>query len=152
MEKLDRLGWAAGLSFVSHGTRIGIRVNDPRVMEQIRPLLPYGAKPAGSDAVDDLFSLIVGPASTLPGLRHYNILYWGSARIARSFDLDGVLTALQSSLHFAVAMQAQPWLFVHAGVVGWHGRAIVIPGRSMSGKSTLVSELVRAGADYYSDE
>jgi hypothetical protein len=41
---------------------------------------------------------------------------------------------------------------VHAGVVGWNGRAIVIPGKSYSGKSTLVRELVRAGAIYYSDE
>ena len=43
-------------------------------------------------------------------------------------------------------------LFVHAGVVEWGGKAIVIPGRSYSGKSSLVWELVRAGATYYSDE
>ena len=41
---------------------------------------------------------------------------------------------------------------MHAGVVGWQGRAILIPGRSMSGKSTLVRALVEAGAAYYSDE
>jgi hypothetical protein len=44
------------------------------------------------------------------------------------------------------------YVFVHAGAVGWRGRAIVIPGRSFSGKSSLVAELVRAGATYYSDE
>ena len=38
-------------------------------------------------------------------------------------------------------------------IVTWgRGRAIVIPGRTFSGKSTLVAELVRAGATYYSDE
>ena len=31
-------------------------------------------------------------------------------------------------------------------------RAILIPGRTRSGKTTLVAELVRAGATYYSDE
>jgi len=36
--------------------------------------------------------------------------------------------------------------------VGWKGRAIVIPGQSQSGKTTLVSALIRAGATYYSDE
>jgi hypothetical protein len=41
---------------------------------------------------------------------------------------------------------------VHAGVVGWNGKAILIPGSSFSGKSTLVAELLRAGATYYSDE
>jgi hypothetical protein len=37
-------------------------------------------------------------------------------------------------------------------VVGWRGKAIVIPGRTHSGKSTLVAALVKAGATYYSDE
>lgn len=43
-------------------------------------------------------------------------------------------------------------VFVHAGAVSWNGGAIVIPGRSYSGKSTLVAALVRAGAGYLSDE
>jgi len=43
-------------------------------------------------------------------------------------------------------------VFVHAGVIEHGGRAIVIPGPSMSGKSTLVSELIKLGASYYSDE
>jgi hypothetical protein len=51
-----------------------------------------------------------------------------------------------------VAEMARNHVFVHAGVVAWRGQAIVIPGRSMSGKTSLVAELVRAGATYYSDE
>lgn len=43
-------------------------------------------------------------------------------------------------------------VFVHAGVVGWNGKAIVIPANSGAGKTTLVIELVRLGAEYYSDE
>jgi hypothetical protein len=43
-------------------------------------------------------------------------------------------------------------LFVHAGVIAWHGRAIVLPGRSGAGKTTLVRALIEAGADYCSDE
>jgi hypothetical protein len=50
------------------------------------------------------------------------------------------------------AYLAEGYLFVHAGVVGWQGRAIVIPGRSFTGKTSLVTALVRAGATYYSDE
>jgi hypothetical protein len=42
--------------------------------------------------------------------------------------------------------------FLHAGVVGWRGRAILVPGRSLSGKTTLVREMLRLGATYYSDE
>ena len=42
--------------------------------------------------------------------------------------------------------------FIHAGVVGWKGRAILVPGKTLSGKTSLVVELVKAGATYYSDE
>jgi len=59
---------------------------------------------------------------------------------------------LESDMHFQVAQRAHDKLFVQAGVVSWHGRAIVVPGRSMSGKTSLVAALVRAGARYYSDE
>jgi hypothetical protein len=41
---------------------------------------------------------------------------------------------------------------VHAGVVAWGGRAVLLPGRSHAGKSTLVAELLKAGATYFSDE
>jgi Rps23 Pro-64 3,4-dihydroxylase Tpa1-like proline 4-hydroxylase len=63
-----------------------------------------------------------------------------------------VLGKLRSAIDEAVALNSSAGLFIHAGVVGWRGRAIVIPGRSMTGKSTLVAALVRRGATYYSDE
>lgn len=59
---------------------------------------------------------------------------------------------LESHIAIHIADRAPRRVFVHAGVVGWRGRAIVIPGRSFSGKTTLVAALVRAGAIYYSDE
>lgn len=50
-------------------------------------------------------------------------------------------------------MRSAPrWLFFRAGVVGWRGRAILITGPPRSGTSTLVAELLRAGALYYSDQ
>ena len=41
---------------------------------------------------------------------------------------------------------------VHGGVVAHDGRAILLPGPTHAGKSTLVAELVRRGAPYFSDE
>jgi hypothetical protein len=49
-------------------------------------------------------------------------------------------------------MHAPRHIFIHAGVVRSRGVGIVLPGSSFSGKTTLVAALVRAGADYYSDE
>jgi len=51
-----------------------------------------------------------------------------------------------------VAEHARSVVFVHAGVVGWRGRAIVLPGSSFAGKTTLVADLIRCGAEYFSDE
>src|SRR5205814_290720 len=56
------------------------------------------------------------------------------------------------NLRLFVAAQAKDRVFVHAGVVAARGGAIVIPGRTFTGKSTLVAALVEAGAAYYSDE
>jgi len=151
MAKIDRLGWAAGLAFVTYGAHIGIRVNDPAVVARLLPYLPPGWKPAASPVVDYLCSLWVG-GSARPGLRHFHLLHGNAALVARTLVLEDVCDVLESLLHFSVALAARRRLFVHAGVVGWHGRAIVIPGRSMSGKTTVVEALVRAGATYYSDE
>lgn len=57
-----------------------------------------------------------------------------------------------SIVRVAIAERAVGRAFFHAGVVGWKGRAILMPADSFRGKSTLVTELVRAGATYYSDE
>ena len=62
------------------------------------------------------------------------------------------MTALEDHAKLLTAYRAQDCLFVHAGVVGWQGRGILIPGRSLTGKTTLVKALVEAGATYYSDE
>jgi hypothetical protein len=42
--------------------------------------------------------------------------------------------------------------FLHAGVVELDGGAVIFPGRSRWGKSTLVSSLVDEGCGYLSDE
>ena len=133
--------------------RIGIRTNAPEVLRQLPAHLPPGWTPSPSAVVDELFSLWVGGSSRgNANVRRYNLLYWGAARRARSLDLDSVFETLESDVRLSVASGARRRTFVHAGVVGWKGRAIVLPGRTFSGKSTLVAELLRAGATYYSDE
>jgi hypothetical protein len=151
MEKLDRLGWADGIAFSCHGARIGIRVNDSSVLQRLSGYLPPGREASPSPAVDSLYSLYVA-GKRRPNVLSYNLLYAGSTRVARTTELDEIFDTLESALHVNVSVGARDRIFVHAGVVGWRGQAIVIPGRSMSGKTTLVAELVRVGATYYSDE
>ncbi|MEE9415817.1 MAG: hypothetical protein V3V01_11070 [Acidimicrobiales bacterium] len=72
--------------------------------------------------------------------------------VHRASEIATVARILAGEIHFEIACRSIDYLFVHAGVVVWEGLAIVLPGRSMSGKSTLVTQLVRQGATYYSDE
>jgi hypothetical protein len=149
MERLDRLGWVDGISFGAYGARIGIRVNDAAMLRRLPQHLPPRWKAAASPFVDYLYSLRVEKKGAQSG---EHLLYVGPRLETRTSDLDQVLETLESCLHFTVALGARRRLFVHAGVVGWRGRAVVIPGRSRSGKTSLVEALVRAGATYYSDE
>ena len=59
---------------------------------------------------------------------------------------------LQTALALEVATYSPNGLFVHAGVVRYQGKVLVLPGISRAGKSTLVESLVRRGGTYYSDE
>lgn len=140
------------MSFTSYGCRIGIRVTGREIPESILDILPPGWKPSSVPVVDRLYSLLVGGPGPTRGTRRYNIVYRDAQRLARSFDLETVLDAFRADLHLYVAEFARNRVFVHAGVVAWQDRAIVLAGPSSAGKSTLVAALVRAGATYYSDE
>lgn len=79
-------------------------------------------------------------------------LYRNGEEFSSGPSRRGLFKFFDSLVRVAVARDAVDHVFMHAGVVGWKGRAIVIPGDSFHGKSTLVAELVRNGAIYYSDE
>jgi hypothetical protein len=152
MEKIDRLGWTDGFSFISYGVRIGLRTNNTEALRRMQESLPPVWKPSASGIVDRLYSLKVAGKGARPGLRPYNLLYGDLLRVSRSFDLEEVFRNFETDLNMYIAEFSDRRVFVHAGVVGWRGRAILLPGRTFTGKTTLVAELVRAGATYYSDE
>jgi len=152
MAGIDRLGWAEGITFTTYGVRAGVRLSRSGALEAVRGRLPPDAKPARGSRVARLYSLVLGGAGPQPHVRLFHVLYADAARVARTLELEHALDALESDLQLYVAEAAPRHLFVHAGVVAWHGRAIVMPGRSLSGKTSLVAALVRAGATYYSDE
>ena len=129
-----------------------MRVNNLSLVEEIEPLLPPGWRLSSSSQVDRLYSLVAGRAGIRRGVRGLNLVYSDATRIARAALLKDALERFESDLQLYVAETAHKRIFVHAGVVEWSGKAVIIPGRSYSGKTTLVAELVRAGARFYSDE
>ena len=72
--------------------------------------------------------------------------------LGRGLSHLGALDVLESDLQLFVAQHSRAFVFVHAGVVGFQGRALMLPGTSGAGKTTLVRALLEAGATYYSDE
>jgi hypothetical protein len=70
----------------------------------------------------------------------------------RRADAEAALETALSDIELFVAEQAEEVVFVHAGCVAVDGRAILLPGHTLAGKTSLTRALVDAGADYYSDE
>lgn len=73
-------------------------------------------------------------------------------RLFSGSSIEDLYDAFESDLLYFVGQYTREMLFLHAGVVAWEQEAIVIPGRSYSGKTTLVRALLHAGCVYYSDE
>ncbi|NET24094.1 hypothetical protein [Okeania sp. SIO1I7] len=149
---LDNIQWNGQLSLVSYGIRIGIRVNESTVLKELLNYLPPGWESSASPIVDELYSLIMTETLDSCDTHGYYQLYRNQEKLTETTELGEALATLDSDLRLQIGIAVQDRLFVHAGVVGWQGKAIVIPGRSFSGKTTLIAALVKAGAIYYSDE
>jgi hypothetical protein len=149
---LNKLEWFGGFGVTWHGVRIGIRVSDPSLIPQLEARLPAGVKPCDGGAFDCVLSMILGGQQPGSRLRRFHLLYHDHDQVCRSHNLGDVLERFDAVMRMSVGFLATRRVFVHAGAVAWNGRAIIIPGRTLSGKSTLVTELVRAGAIYMSDE
>lgn len=145
--KLDQQ-WVKTIVFVSYGVFIGIQVNDSSFLPRLLDFLPPNWESSSSSVVDFWYSLRVEETN----LDSFYSVYRDNEKLIMDTDLDLVLDSFNSDLRLRIGMKVKDKLFVHAGVVGWRGQAIVIPGRSFSGKTTLTVALVKAGATYYSDE
>ena len=90
----------------------------------------------------------------MPRVQHrpHSVCLPARTSIADASNLTDAAQSLAAHAEFFVAEHAPNHLFVHAGVVGWKGHAIVMPGSSFAGKTTLVQAWLEAGATYYSDE
>lgn len=152
MENFDRIAWVETISFITYGVRITVRVNQKGALAQIVPYLPPGWKRTRSRRVDRFYSFVIGHAKSRVKERRLHVLYADDSVVASTPKLRDIIDVFESDLQLFVAETAPRRVFVHAGVVSLHGKAVVIPGRSFSGKTSMVAALVKAGATYYSDE
>jgi hypothetical protein len=119
---------------------------DPEHFAAVSDFLPPRARPVRHPPERGRFALVKDADGGLVSV------VCDEKSIAGPFDLRLALGILDAELRMYIALHAPEFVFVHAGVVGVGERAIVLPGRSFAGKTTLVAALVKAGAEYWSDE
>jgi hypothetical protein len=139
-----------GFSFVSYGITVGLASDDPVLLDKARDLL---ARAFGDRA--KIFEEPAAAGDPTFGIAHETglfKLYKNGFEITSGSSEKVLFRYLSSLLRIEVAELAEGKVFLHAGVVGWNGQAIVFPAKSFSGKSTLTAELIRNGAEYYSDD
>ncbi len=142
----EETDWRAHLTIIAYGVALRVRTNEPELMASLIEYLPPDWR-ATKRRPEVVYSLNVGKRAG----QRYSLFCDDSLRFQTS-RLSRVFEHFEASVQHYVAEMSPNKVFVHAGVVGWRGRAILIPGRSYSGKTTMVKELVRLGAVYYSDE
>jgi hypothetical protein len=142
---MNHLSWPVRVKGKAFGVCLGLWTNEPTLLDRVAPILPPGWMAAESGRIDRLYLL---KARDPAGYR----LSVAGRRLVQTADLDHVIDRLETDMQIFLGESSREYVFVHAGVVVWRGKAILIPGRSYSGKSTLVAALLRAGAAYYSDE
>ena len=135
--------------FESYGVKIRVTSNEAEAIEEIRTAVRRTFSNCFAeleDAAADHTFLLARNASGKDSL------YRNSVKLVSRLPRQYVLDTLGAQIRLTVAEHAADFVFVHAGVVVWDDGAMLIPGRSFRGKSTLTAALVRLGAVYYSDE
>ena len=133
--------------FISHGVSFRLLAESADLLARMKQHAPHGSVPAESLPADARRFALRRAA----GNSGYEV-FANEEPMTDPEALDDALILLGGHVMIHVAEHAPEYVFLHAGVVAWEDRALLLPGQSHAGKSTLVAELVRAGATYYSDE
>ncbi len=143
--------WLARGRYSAFGVSWAVEADDIAAYHLFLDRFPPGAAPTRSKTVARSYSFRTLPADAASDEASYLLLADGRP-LLRSSRPGDIADAFEDNLKCVVAERCPRRAFVRAGVVGWKDRAIVIPGGSRTGKSTLVRTLVACGATYYSDE
>jgi hypothetical protein len=127
-----------------HGVKLDVEVAAEELIPAVEAILPPGWEPSTDFPEDGHFVVAGSPEGG------YEVLVDGTSVGLGPADI--AVHLLDAQIRGRIAAAAPNHIFIHAGVVGVDGRAILLPGPSFSGKSALAAALVLAGAIYYSDE
>ena len=141
--------WQDKISFNCYGAKINFRCDRAEIKNLLRELLPRVIKIFDFDNSDNaVMSLGVEIDSPQKGL------YFNDELIMEIGEYEPAsLEFIADKIIMTLAQISLPEKFyLHAGAVVWNGVGILIPGESFAGKTTLVKEFIKAGAEYFSDD
>ena len=133
----------------AYGVRIGVSTILPEPLdaaaECVADVLPEFRYLTNGEPVEHNFHFTWNPSGR-------DTLYKNGETVVSRTSRVVLLDRIGREIRLTVAEYAVDRVFIHSAAVGWKGKAILFPAHSFRGKSSLTAELVRRGADYYSDE
>lgn len=138
------------------GLRVGpltflIRTPLARLAQPLSTL--YADYPVAEDGAFHDFSVVMRAARGSGSLLKNKVEFSVGGRIPfLPMPMAHLFPMLEWGLNWCVATTMHCWLIVHAAVLAKDGRAVVLPGRPGSGKSTLTAVLAGRGWQLLSDE
>lgn len=147
-EKIETIGWREKFSLKCYGSVINIRSDREGFKSELLKYLPVFEQSDSFEYSTKAVSLVTREEQNINGL------YYNNERVSEfeKFEGEAVESVADKILMIMAVVSLPSKLYLHAGAVVWQGLGILIPGTSYSGKTTLVKEFIKAGADYYSDD
>jgi hypothetical protein len=128
----------ASLAFSLYGVGIRLDVEAAYLVPLLKERLPPNLRLCGTENAKTVYSLAHKVDITDLGEDRYWAIKRNGHVVAELNELDNAIDCLEGFLHHTLAAGCDRKVFVHAATVAWQDRAIVIPGHSFTGKSTLV--------------
>jgi hypothetical protein len=144
----EKISWKVNFGFECYGVRIGIRADSLRFKPILEKMLPSVGRVRNFEDSQEIVSLIAERGKSVNGLYFNN-----EPALKFEENQDISLENLSDKFLIILAISSLPAkLYLHAGAVTWKNAGIILPGESFSGKTTLVKEFIKAGADYVTDD
>ncbi len=141
------------LRFQKYGVKIEVQAEPSENLEELcrrlEQVFPKGVEPIETGEAGYVF--VIKERKRSKNDKSLQI-YLNGERLSEGQTRENSFDFAESRIRLTVAEFASEKVFLHAGVVGWRGKALIIPAQSFAGKTTLVAELIKRGAEYYSDE
>lgn len=127
-----------------------IRSSAPSIAEHVARLYPDHLW-VPDECAESTIQVRIGRAPLRPWRRHARLLVDG-APVMHPLAAGLAVPMLEWAMNWVVASRAHRHLLIHAAVAARDGRALLLPGASGAGKTTLCALLVARGWRLLSDE